>query len=76
MQTSSGGIDAWFGFRDRGGSFILSEPEASRMGEWRDPRMLPALPRRSCEEIYPTGILKCGGFSTPQDENAVLLRSK
>ena len=46
------------------------------MGEWRDPRMLPALPRRSCEEIYPASILKCGGFSTPQDENAVLLRSK
>jgi hypothetical protein len=30
----------------------------------------------SCEEIHPTGIPKYGAFSTPQDENAVLLRSK
>jgi hypothetical protein len=26
--------------------------------------------------FHPTGIPKYGGFSTPQDENAVLLRSK
>jgi hypothetical protein len=29
-----------------------------------------------CEEIHSAGIPKYGGFSTPQDENAVLLRSK
>jgi hypothetical protein len=33
-------------------------------------------PDTSCEDIHPTDIPKCGGFSTPQDENAVLLRSK
>jgi hypothetical protein len=53
---------------------VSSRPEAKP--KWRDPRILPEQPDTSCEEIHSTGIPKYGGFSTPQDENAVLLRSK
>jgi hypothetical protein len=37
---------------------------------------LPEQSKTSCEEIYPANIPKCGGFSTPQDDETVLLRSK
>jgi hypothetical protein len=40
------------------------------------PASMPEQPDTCCEEIHPTGIPKYGGFSTPQDDNAVLLRSK
>jgi hypothetical protein len=55
----------------------LSEPEASRMGGVEGPphfarsAEVPRV-RRSIRASIP----KCGGFSTPQDEKAVLLRSK
>jgi hypothetical protein len=45
-------------------------------GVERSPYFLREPPDTSREEIYPANIPKFGGFSTPQDENAVLLWSK
>ena len=54
----------------------LSEPEASRMGGVEGPPHFAEQRGTSCEENHPASIPKYGGFSAPQDEKAVLLRSK
>ena len=55
------------------GAVVNGEP---KWAEWRISASLPEQPDASREEIDPASIPKYGGFSTPQDEKAVLLRSK
>jgi len=46
------------------------------MGGMEGPRIFAEQRGTSCEEIHPASILKYGGFSAPQDDKTVLLRSK